>query len=311
MWYGWGTGTCEQNWRATLTEMKARLREPWMLHACLPGHLEACRELGLLGKAIYFPYNLVESEPSAPLTDLRLAKIAEAAALAHDERLCGLQGNAQTPLAQLPNIAAIARAGWVEEPPPDAATILEGLAGQLLVRDAQVLKQGWLALSSEDVENCAELARRLRELAAVESARGPLALIVGEWQALVMSDLATMLEIHAAAVRFADGAADGAAPQECAGLLGVYFRQAAAWLEHTGYHNVRIVDHESYRHNVAARSRHCRRDWGRNGCCVTFMSPRSPRRTGPRGNTLRCDRRVRPGQTQVRLIAMLIDGTRK
>lgn len=247
MWFGWGTDTPERNWRDTLAKMKAELREPWRLHACNPQHIQACRELGLIEKAIYFPYNLVEWEPCAPLTELRFEGIAEAAQIAAKSGINAIQGNAQTPLAQLPNIAALSHAGWGGNPATEADEVLDRLARGLLCRDHQTLKRAWLALSEDRPEQCLDLAARLRKLSADPTARGPLTAIIGDWQPRILEDLAAMLEIHAHAVRFAHQVDAKAADAELVAGLTDYFTSAAAWLDRTGYHDVRIVAHESYR----------------------------------------------------------------
>jgi hypothetical protein len=227
---------------------------------CLPGHLEVVQELDLIEKAIYFPYNLVETEPSGPLTELRFAGITEAAQLASKAGIDAIQGNAQTPLVQLPNIGALSYAAWGGNPVTGSDEVLDRLARGLLAREHKMLKDAWFALSKDSAQVCTHLAARLRELAADSSARGPLAVIIGEWQPLILNDLADMLEIHAAAITFSEAVAEnagdgGSSSSELTHLLAVYLIHAAAYLERTGYHNVRIITHESYRGMVTAALR--------------------------------------------------------
>lgn len=248
MWYSWGTGTREENWRNTLRDMKERLPEPWLLHACLPGHLDALRELNLLQKAIYFPYNLVETEPSAPLTELRFGGVSEAARITSDAKLRGLLGNAQTPLAQLPNIAALAAASWGESPASQSSEVLRDLARQIAGPAGEELAHGWELLTSTDTDEVTRAAARLREIARDLPDAG-LSLVLGDWRERIVGDLATMLDIHAGALRFAH--ATSGRPQNQAEALAGYLAVTAGWLERTGYHGVRVVDHEAYRHTVA------------------------------------------------------------
>ncbi|HOJ53442.1 MAG TPA: exo-alpha-sialidase [Phycisphaerae bacterium] len=252
MWYGWGTGSVEKNWRDTIGQINTELHGPWQLLVCLPGHLEACKELALLDKAVYFPYNLLETEPAGPLTELRFIGIAEAAQIAASHGITAIQGNTQTPLAQLPNIAALAGAAWGVNPATEADEVLDRLARGLLSREPETLKKAWLALSEDRPEPCFNLAVRLRELAGDPSAKGPLAVLIGDWQPRILEDLAAMLEIRAHAVRFARQVEANAGDAELVTALTDYFMSAASYLERTGYRGDRIVTHESYRGVVTA-----------------------------------------------------------
>jgi hypothetical protein len=230
--------------------MKSRLPESWRLHACNSEHLAVCRDLGLLGKVIYFPYNLVETEPSAPLTELRFDAIDREVSVAADVGVDGIQGNAQTPLAQWPNIAYLSHRAWGGRS-GDGPAVLQSLARRLVRRDADALVQGWESLGKTDAAVSADLAKRLRALAGDPLAGGTLGVIMGDWQARVVADLAYMLEIHARAVELTDAASG---PQADLAALRphmiAYLDAAAKWLERTGYHNVRIVCHEAFRDNV-------------------------------------------------------------
>ncbi len=243
MWFGWGTGSREENWRTTLVEMKARLPEPWGLHACLPEHLAACRELGLLGKAIWFPYNLVEIEPSAPLTELRHERIDTSLALAAEAGLTGVQGNAQTPLAQLPNIAYLADRSW-GLPAGSRTESLTRLARAILPERPELLVDGWASLAVPNASMARSHAARLRQAAERPSA----GFLPAGWPERVTGDLATMLELHAAALEFETRA--NADDPQLAAVLAQYLQIAAGYLARTGYTKDRIVWHEAYREPV-------------------------------------------------------------
>ena len=251
MWMGWGAGKLDQNLRDTLAGMVERINGPWLIHVCWPEHVQACEALKLQDRAIYFPYNMVEDEPSGPLTDIRLKRIQEAVEYAADHKLKAIQGNAQTPIVQLPNIAALALAAWGDEVADEASGPLQHLADRLLSREADVLAEGWRSLGREDARESLRLGDRLRELARDESARGTLSAIIGDWQPRILNDLASMLIIHARAVAFATQAGAGTADAVVVEALTSYLQAAAAWLERTGFHNNRIIVHKAYRDPVA------------------------------------------------------------
>jgi len=256
MWFGWGTDSPEQNWRATLSDMKARLKGSWQLHACNPGHIAACRELGLLDRAYYFPYGTLEDEPCGPLTELRFRRIQDAVAIAEEAGLPGVQGNTQTPLVQLPNIAALAFALWGGDAGTHGDEVLNDLSGRLLCKDADVLARAWKSLSLDDAEGSLQLADRLRQLAADKSAAGTLAVVLGDWQPRILEDLATMLTIHARAVAFAGAVEADAKDEALTAAMVAWLEAIGEWLARTGYHNRAPVWHEAYRgHIVRALAR--------------------------------------------------------
>lgn len=251
MWYGWGTDAREKNWRTTLADMKARLKEPWRLHACAPPHLDACREMGVLDKAIYFPYGTLEDEPSAPVTELRFPRIQEAARVARHAGLTAIQGNTQTPLVQLPNLVALSAAAWGQDAAQQEGTILRELANRIVCRDADLLARAWQSIARHDADESLAAAEQLHRLAKDESARGTLAIVLGDWQPRILDDLASLLTIHANAVLFAREAAAGRDDAALVRILAVYLDSFALWLEYTGYHDRYLVPHEPYRDLVA------------------------------------------------------------
>lgn len=251
MWYGWGTGSHVENWRDTLNGLKQRVGEPWMLHVCLPEQLPVCRELALLDRAIWFPYNLVETEPSAPLTELRFERIEESLDIAFEAGLGAVQGNAQTPLLQLPNLARLSDCAWHDTRGWNAEATLRRLAAKLVSRDEQVVVEAWQSLSGTDAAEAMMLADRLRRLAADKTARGGLSPILGDWQPRVLEDLSCLLEIHAAALRFGTAVDRHARRRELTSSLRNYLTLLVAWLERTGYHNDRIVTHAAYKQPVS------------------------------------------------------------
>lgn len=273
MWYGWGTGTQPENWKATLTDMKKRLPEPWRLCACTPEHLAVCREMNLLDRTLYYPYNTLETEPGGPLTDLRFDRIAKEVKIAREAGLTGIQGNTQTPLVQIPNIACLAQATWHTDTAVTDQMFLSELAGRLLSRDADVLAKAWHSLGQADGPNSLELADKLRHLAQDPTAAGTLAVVLGDWQSRVLEDLASMLEIQAAAVRFAQAAATPAAPESLIEPLASFIIFGGKWLDRTGYHNRDPITHDAYRKPVADALSQLSEKTGRDAVTQRIVKP--------------------------------------
>lgn len=205
MWQGWGKGIpiAERSYKCgeAVELMRDRLKEPWMLLACNETHLEQAAALGLLHKAVFFPYGTVESEPSEPMTRIRFADLyarLNAALSGWDIRR--VMGNAQTPFVQIPNIFLLTELAWNGLPAacPDSREVLEKLARLMSPNAVTELTEGWLALTSEDPESAVECSRRLMQ--AAESAEaGPLGHFYGPGVNRLLSDLALQLGFHACA----------------------------------------------------------------------------------------------------------------
>lgn len=246
MWQGWGTGRPQHDFGRILGEFGARMQGPWLVQVCNAAHLRACEGAGVTDRAIWFPYGLVEDEPSGPFTELRLQAIADSAAYAKIHGLQAIQGNAQTPLMQLPNISALALAAWGDARTGKPGEMLAPLANRLLRERADVLISAWQALGGTDPAECLTLADEVRRLAHDRDARGTLAVILGDWHGRILDDLATMLIIRAQTLAFAHQVATGTPPEQLVDALTLYVVMTANWLANTGYHNDRILMHRSY-----------------------------------------------------------------
>jgi hypothetical protein len=229
--------------------------------------------LKLQGRAIWFPYNLLEDEPSGPFTELRLERIAQTADYAEAHGLRSIQGNAQTPLVQLPNLAALGLAAWDGDVMDASHGALAQLAERLVGDDADVLADAWRALDSRDVDECRRLAEEIRWLAHNRTAAGTLSVILGEWQPQVLEDLATMLTIHAQAVTFAQQVDRHVPPEGLVDALTVYLVVTANWLGQTGYHDKRIVMQRPYFDPVFYGLCRVRGDLGRDGLEHHLVAP--------------------------------------
>lgn len=115
MWFGWGT------WRAdkpelvaeTIQAMKGSVPEPWWLIAGFPGFLPVCGEEGVLEKTVFFPYGIVEGEPSYPGTNLSIDAVGRSFDVMRQyPNLAGRMANTQTPMLQFPHIFHLLQCAW-------------------------------------------------------------------------------------------------------------------------------------------------------------------------------------------------------
>lgn len=103
-----------------------------------------------------------------------------------------------------------------------------------------------MSLNRENADESRRFAEQVQELAADDSARGPLTVIIGDWQRRILEDLASMLTIHARALQFAQAAASNADDATLSAGLSEYLRSVGTWLERTGYHDRGMIPHKPY-----------------------------------------------------------------
>jgi hypothetical protein len=240
IWQGWGTGSREENWRDTIQAISEKVHEPWWLDACNKAHLEVVSDIGCLEKTVYFPYGAIEHEPRNPLTHVRFEGLAEEFALSlRYPGLAGIMGNAQTPLAQLPNIFYFAKCAWN----PDCSKIpseemLRELARFLLPAAQDELSEGWLTLDRPGSVQAFQVSHTLESLIAegVVGAPGPGGRFIVPDAELIVRDLALLLKIHAYAEQIGESvkaAGDETAVQNA--LFG-YLISILDWQAVTGFH---------------------------------------------------------------------------
>jgi len=241
MWQGWGTDKSRSdNIRTTLIDMKNRLPEPWLLHACDPYHLELARDLGPEHKTVYFPYNSIEHEPSWPITALAFGLLRDVLRCIEPyPQIRGVQGNAQTPLVQLPNIYFFTQCLWdwrtLER---DDEAIVRELARLLLPDLEHELSDAWLALPISDALKAG------RAYAALESKHskigcgrvGPIGRFVVPDASQIVTDVLAIAKLHAAACTLADDW-KGSTPnaEKVRRNLHTFLDAALTWFAHTGY----------------------------------------------------------------------------
>lgn len=238
MWAGWGKGLsrdeCQERVRQTVEMMRDRLHEPWLLFPCWGNHLDYALELGYIDKSIFFPYGSIEDEPAPPTTRLRFDEI-----YFHLNNCISFwggrnaMGNAQSPLAQLPNIFFFAQTTWYGVPPAERleSETIEPLAKQIAPDIAKDLAKGWLLLKGADVAEVLAQADRLDQIAAEGRVGEPGT--VGRFFfpniSKLITDLALQLRVHAKAVQLADALERTEPFDKVFGYLFDYEDAAIAW----------------------------------------------------------------------------------
>jgi len=179
----------------TLALMQQQVPEPWSLFASTPDHNTAIDRLDLRQKATWFPYGVIEGEPTFPLTNCDrkgLAGRLAPEALGRYPR--GVMANAQTHCLQLPHIyifAHLAEGGTVE------SLDLEGFAEQMLPGQGEALSRAWLAIEARDPDAQRAAAGALRDLVGQTGPTGPFSgLLFGDADRL-LTDTAMGLELRA------------------------------------------------------------------------------------------------------------------
>lgn len=196
MWAGWEKTGFEESWqnsaqdawREVIHGLLREAPEPWRVNACWPGHFRTLEEQNQLHRALYFPYNALEFEPSFPLTnwypgpeDAMPAALSRVPAEHHPR---GVMANAQSHCLQLPHLYLFSHLAGGGS--PDSID-LPRFAGRLLPKVAEELCGGWIALNGDDPQRMREAENAL---ASVDSRR----LESGELGGLLFGDPARLLE---------------------------------------------------------------------------------------------------------------------
>jgi len=201
----WGTRTAEENWRDAMRDMEQRVTDPRDYLVIWAPQLRLAKELGILGKTLFFPYGIIEGEPTFPLTNINFKGIRKS--LEFTGGYTGLEGtmaNSQTFFMQFPNLYYFTHFGWTDN--ADKASDLEVLRalGKLVFPErADLLAEAWAQLEAPGSRPALVAAGRIEDL--VKSGHTGRAGTVGSYvfpePTQVLSDLVTMLRIHASAER--------------------------------------------------------------------------------------------------------------
>ncbi|MCL5998203.1 MAG: hypothetical protein M1546_19450 [Chloroflexi bacterium] len=178
----------------TLALIRERIAEPWGVFACVPVHMQATDQLALGHKRLFFPYGLIEGEPTFPLTnfdpDTLAARVATYTPALYPR---GIMANAQTHCVQLPHtylFAHFARGGTLDH------IDLDGFAEQVMPGSGSVIAQAWRCKDDGPFKRAAASAVR-REIGKPHPRGLSSGLLLGDADRFLV-DLAMGLEVRAA-----------------------------------------------------------------------------------------------------------------
>ncbi len=215
MWMGWenynrfwaaaaqtktGDPVPDQEWRldtftSTLSLMRDAVSEPWSVFACVPVHMDATDQPSLAHKRLFFPYGLIEGEPTFPLTNYAPQALADRlATLATTSFPRGTMANCQTHCLQLAHtylFAHFARGGTI------ASADLEGFAERVMPGSGAAIAQAWQTIGAGDPAMQRQAAEAVRRRIGRPHANGPCSgLLLGDGDRF-LADLAMNLDVRA------------------------------------------------------------------------------------------------------------------
>jgi hypothetical protein len=195
----------------TLALLRDRVAEPWGVYVWFDEHFEATARLGMVDKRVYFPYGLIESEPSFPLIEYSPAAIAKGIAeVPASARPRGLLGNAQTHCLQLPHLylfAHYARGGTEHN------IAIGEFGDSLLPGQGALLAQAWQAIGGDDPQTQRSLAARVRSQMGGFHCLGPCSGLLFGNADRFFGDLADNLLVRAALIELGVELAQGREPR--------------------------------------------------------------------------------------------------
>jgi hypothetical protein len=193
----------------TLSAMKRKIAEPWGVLASLDAHVKATDELVLADKRFFFPYGIIEGEPSFPLTNFDPKACAAVMQYLKGPRYPrGFMANAQTHVLQLPNTFFIAEAFRGGSSPPDLAAFGESFLPGM----GAALASAWAAIGLADASAQREASDKLRLRLSINdrlAAGGPCAGLLFGDPVRFVNDLADNLLLRAATTDLANASAAG------------------------------------------------------------------------------------------------------
>lgn len=238
MHVGWGTGAQEENYRDTLAGLAERLDEPWsILLGAMPRHLDAAKEVGVADRAVFFPYGVVEGEPSNPLTLFDFDVITDYLRQGIAAGMTRGMAQAQTPIVQLPKIWYMLRALWDPSLLDQSPTFVFDELAPLLYRDSgSIVAEAWRAMYDGDAEALNQSRHALRK--AVDEGLGHPGevgrCLFGD-PGIVARDLLALIEIKAEGAAFREAVFADRAVAVVQEHFQNYLRAALRWADRHGY----------------------------------------------------------------------------
>ena len=237
---GWGRGTKDENVRETLGALERRLPGPWEL-LFYPAHSATIHELGYDSRAILFPYNIIEREPSFPLTSLNFEAIRRVDASGRK----GVMANCTIlPASTAEHLSSYGRGMGRKVQATEDSALLDSLARLIYPEQHQVLAQGWEQLRKPGSREAESAEERILEVVRGRHT-GRLG-IIGEAifpdPDQVLRDLAGMLRIHSRAEAVRELAEGGASEREFRQATVEYLRELLEWQKVNGFFGAHAVN---------------------------------------------------------------------
>ena len=234
IWGGWPDNGLRQTYLDILGLLKEKLDFPWSVLSCGESHRFVTDQLRLTERRVYYPYGLVELEPSFPMINSNPARFRQEIQL-YDPKLYpgGLLVNAQTHCLQVPYTymaAHYARGGTVanDNVMTLGEEIVRGSGGNLANFAWRHMEEEW------DFPVMRHYSRALREQIGKNHQPGPLAGLVMMSPDQFLLDLADNLDIRADMIELKTAVNTGHQVKKC--LLQLV-RRIKPYRDRVGYNH--------------------------------------------------------------------------
>jgi hypothetical protein len=235
MWAGWTDNRRGEPQRRAWVDAARGLAEldpePWGFLACQKEHFKIIENLGLLSRAIFFPYGTIEGEPSFPWTNCDPGRIEGAFNYVPSEKYpLGVMGNAQSHCVQLPGtymFEHFAHGGTRE------TLDLQGFAEDLAPGFGKPLADGWHAMDGEDLAALGGAAGALAEVPAkAQVPEGRLSGLCFGRPGQLLDDLKVQVALKIAILKLREQLARNHKVEEA---LGELVKCLGVWSERLGF----------------------------------------------------------------------------
>jgi len=187
--------TTTADFEPIISRLMQRPQEPWRVLSCQPIHQEVVQTFGVQDRALFFPYGLVEQEPTFPRTNCDPEDVRQGLEVTDsDKTRLGVMANSQTHAVQQANtylFAHFAKGGTQED------IDLAGFADGLVPGSGQLIARAWEALNASDPDIIRELSHLVRERAKFACDAGPYSGLLLQSSEQFLNDLSLQLEWHA------------------------------------------------------------------------------------------------------------------
>ncbi|MHB9023492.1 MAG: hypothetical protein ACYC7E_04875 [Armatimonadota bacterium] len=222
--------TSPEDYRIAVQTLAGQQNPNWGVLSCFPEHQQTVEALGITDRALFFPYGVIEGEPTFPLTNYWPERMTPIFARYAPERMpLGVMGNAQTHAVQLPNtyaFAHFARGGTLET--LDLLHFAEGVFPSA----GAPITAAWQAIGGTDWLQMRDMAQCLDALPRTTFRPGPYSgLLFGDHTRFV-TDLAMQLRFRADMLAFGAAIHEGTDPMPPLRALGLSW---GAWWQRTQY----------------------------------------------------------------------------